>query len=357
MQQLNPDYNERFIVLKKASLRPEKIVFYNQFIRKDIIEKVKFSDVSEEVKKDLADMGISINRMPKENLHNYEISKKAASRIKEKISWLYNLSKNQTITTHNNKILYSFKMNFLTLTLPSIQQHTTDKINSECLNQFITECNKKFGMKNYVWRLEFQKNGNAHYHIATDTYIEYWQCKKIWNRILNKLGYIDRYAQKFSTYTFQDYYKEFHKSNTEDYKILRARFDMGTNTKWTEPNTVDCRNVTSAKNIGYYISKYITKKSDANINKTVSDREETTSNIRLWFCSRSLSKLSKIEIFMDNMPDKFFQVLDNLQNATTYIFDYCSIKFFNTTEQLSETKRNLFSLFYNYAKENNYYLQ
>ncbi|EMY3483635.1 hypothetical protein AAIP36_001880 [Flavobacterium psychrophilum] len=351
----NPDYNEKYIILKKATLRPDKLVFYTQFVKRNQPEKIKKTVYTQEEREELLSIGLPIRTIPESNKHNFDISIKAGQRIREKITWLYTLAKNQTITTHNNKILYSFKMNFITLTLPSIQVHTTDILTKECLNQFITECSLKFGMKNYVWRLEYQKNGNAHYHIATDCYIEYWKCKKIWNRVLNKLGYVSAYAAKFSKYSFSDYYKEFHKQGNEDYKILRSRFDAGVVQNWQEPNTVDCRNVTSSKNIAYYISKYITKNSNEKINPIISERENTNSNIRLWFCSRSLSRLTKIEIFLDNISTVKETILEGLTNFKTYIHDYCDVIYFSAKEQTTIVKQSLWLSFHNYAKENGYF--
>lgn len=366
MAQLINNENDRYHILPKATIRPEKIVFYNQFIRKKTIEEIKADELKNKQKKDiknldsktkifLASIGAIDNKLPASNKHNYEISIKASQRIKEKVSWLYSLAKNKTVTTHNGKVLHCFKMNFITLTLPSKQAHSTDVINKECLNQFITECSQQFGLKNYVWRLEFQKNGNAHYHIATDTYIEFWRCRKIWNRIINKLGYVDAYAQKFSKYTFAEYYKEFHKQGEEDFNTLKGRFSAGVSTKWSEPNTVDCRNVTNAKNISFYISKYITKKSDAKLNSIVSERDNTETNLRLWFCSRSLSKLSKIEVFLEQIDTTIDGVLDTLTNKKEFIFDYCTVVYFSLKEQVTTFKQNYWLLLNNYAKSTGYY--
>ena len=78
---------------------------------------------------------------------------------------------------------------------------------------------------------------------------------------------------------------------------MRERFGRGTATRWDSPNTVDVRAVSNAKNISFYISKYITKKSEHSLNPVVSSRESSDSNLRLWFCSRSLSRLeSKLEV-------------------------------------------------------------
>lgn len=344
-----------FIVLPQISLRPEKIVFYNKIIKYSTNSDNNRTSKSNITKGVPTAPVVIKEKITSYNNHNFKISNKAGNRIREKVTWLYHLAKNQTITTHNGKVLYSFKMNFITLTLPSTQKHNSNILTNECLNQFITECKVKFGMNNYVWRLEFQKNGNAHYHIATDCYIEYWKCKKIWNRIINKLGYVNDYSAKFSKYTFQDYYKEFHKNGQEDYKILRGRFEMGVATKWLEPNTVDCRNVTSSKNISFYISKYITKNSDDSLHKIVTDREDSNSNLRMWFCSRSLSRLSSLVLNQEEYSMLFENVMNNLKEIQQYVYDYCSVFYYKIKEQSTIVKQSIMLLFRDYATQNGYF--
>src|SRR5659263_626981 len=197
--------DSKYSVVDKISFRPNKVVFYKQFIlnKYDVPQ-----ENTREIKNIVAVASVAklVNRqVTVSNRHYFEISTKASSRIKEKVTWLYELARNKTVQTSSGKVLYSFKMNFITLTIPSIQRHETAIITKECLNQFLTECKHNFNLQNYVWRLEFQKNGNAHYHIATDTFISYEDAKLIWNRCLNKLGYIDDYQEKFSGMSFEKY--------------------------------------------------------------------------------------------------------------------------------------------------------
>lgn len=344
----------RFTVIPKASIRPNKIVFYQQFISNLIPEKSNVSKISNDIRQEVKDMGVPVRVQPAVNTHNFELSKKAAARIKAKVSWLYELSKSKTIIPTKGKPLYSFKMNFITLTLPALQQHTTSEITSICLNQFLTECKAKFGLANYVWRLEFQKNGNAHYHIATDTYIDYTSCKLIWNRCLNKLGYVTRYQDKMLGMTFEEYRNNYSDNGKIPFETLRERFGRGCATRWDSPNTVDVRAVGSARNIAFYISKYITKKSDEKLNPIVASREPETTNLRLWFCSKSLSALDKIEIFMEGMSDLVHDCLSGIDKARKFIFDYCSVWYFNAVEQAGETRRNLWLLYREYAYERGY---
>jgi len=344
---------ERFIIVPKASIRPNKIVFYSQFLIKNVPQH-RFSNFTNSEKNELRSIGLPVRCMPLANSHNFELSKKAAGRIKEKVSWLYELAKSKTIIPEVGKPLYSFKMNFITLTLPSLQSCPTSEITSQCLNQFLTECKAKFGLNNYVWRLEFQKNGNAHYHIATDTFIDYTSCKLIWNRCLAKLGFISAYQDKMLGMSFEEYRHLYNDGGKNSFALLRERYGRGCATRWDSPNTVDVRAVGSARNIAFYISKYITKKSDEKLNPIVSEREPAETNLRLWFCSKSLSALDKIEIFMDSYSDIVCDVLSGIQQARKFIFDYCSVWYFNATEQVGKTKRDLWLLYREYAYSRGY---
>jgi len=345
----------RFTFIPKITIRPNKITFYNQVIRNNVPSSQPKPIYDQKTKEFLSSIGAIATTMPICNKHNFEISKKASDRIKEKITWLYHLSKSQTITTHNGKVLSGFKMSFITLTLPATQKHTSAALTKTCLNQFLTECGTRFNLKNYVWRLEFQKNGNAHYHLATDCFIEYWQAKKIWNRCLEKLGYISSYSDANRNTTFNDYLQKNPITEKNTFNVLKARFTQGCATRWLEPNTVDVRCVTNAKNISFYISKYITKNAKEGINPIVKDREETNTNLRLWFCSRSLSRLDKISEFEECISDKVTTCLSIMKDIKECVYDYCSVWYFNIKDQGNQFKVLFREVLQEYAHERSYY--
>ena len=346
--------DNKYTVLKKASIRPNKIVFYNQFIPNETIEKTSKKNLTPKEKEFLLSMGIPVRTTPIVNAHNFEISKKAATRIKEKVTWLYTMAKNKTVVVPGNQKQFAFKINFITLSLPSTQRHKTSEITAICLNQFLTECSQRFGLKNYVWRLEFQGNGNAHYHIATDCYINYHACRSIWNRCIEKLGYVYEYHKKFNKMTYNEYYNRYKNSKGATPDVLLKRYQKGCEENWLIPNTVDVKPVNNGKNIAFYISKYITKPSEHKLNPVVSSREDSSTNLRLWFCSRSLSKLDKISIFLDSCNELAKECFEGLQSIKTFVYDYTTVHYFNVKEQVTTTKQNFWLLFNRYASENNY---
>lgn len=341
--------NNELTVIPKLSIRPNSFTFYNQIVRNSKFCKDENTSLKEDT--NLKDETIKENRVkqPKINYHNFEISVKASKRIKEKISWLYALSKNKTVTTHNGKSLSSFKINFITLTLPSIQRHSTDIILEKCLHQFFVECKERLGLTNYVWRLEFQKNGNAHFHIATDTYTDYYVLRRIWNRIINKLDYVNEYGKKFEKMSLKEYIEIYKNEENSNFETLKKRYIYGKSTKWMNPNTVNVKCVTNANNISFYIAKYITKKSEGSLNPIVSERENMISNLRLWFCSRSLSKVEKITVFLEAIPERIGKIFENLREINRIFHEYVEVWYFDIKKQSNEFKRDFRDILIEYA--------
>ena len=87
-------------------------------------------------------------------------------------------------------------MVFITLTLPSAQVHDDRVINRQCLQPFLVGLKRHHGITHYFWRAEAQENGNVHYHILTDRYIDKRDLQLEWLRAINKLGYEDRYYEQ-----------------------------------------------------------------------------------------------------------------------------------------------------------------
>lgn len=356
----------RYTVLPKVSIRPTSFTFYNQFYKNFGVDHGEKIAINPEAKKALQDMGALPTKLVDSNKHNLELSHKAAKRIREKVNWIFALSKKRDIVTHDGKSIFGFKMNFITLTLPAQQAHSTDVIIKSCLNQTLTELKAKFGLQNYVWRLEYQKNGNAHFHIATDCFMEYWAVRSIWNRCLNKLGYVDRYMNANLGLTFEEYCAKVNRFNTYDTQSLERMYKFGVETKWSKPNSVDIRVVKNGANIAFYIAKYITKKDKTTVSEKeqlqkdelialLKEREGSNSNMRLWFCSRSLSKLDKISLFMEEVNELAESCYKEVVSNYVAFHDYCKVVYFNLGKQSNIFKRQFRDLIYNYASLTGYF--
>lgn len=345
-------FDYRFI--PKISIRPDKIVRYDQVIKWHNNPAGNARECEPKVTQKTNRVQVKENKLPESNKHNFQLSAKAATRIKEKVTWLYELARNKTITTSSGKVLQSFKMNFITLTLPAKQIHSTAEITAVCLNQFLTECKAVNKLENFVWRMEYQKNGNVHYHLATDCFLEFEYVRAVWNRCLAKLGYIEAYHDIFSKLSFSEYNARVNSDSKTDISVVSERFAVGKRSAWRMPNTVDVRAVSNAKNIAFYISKYITKSEPMKISKETSERDNECSNMRLWFCSRSLSKLDKIVIFLEDFHELAEKAVNSISNYVFKIFDYCKCWYFSTKNQSNESRALFWQLFNDYALEVGY---
>lgn len=344
----------QYIFQPKFSLKPSKVVLFN--------EVSYYDDTSENMISCSGRKSSLMNNSSNEEtpialvrkFHNWHISKNAHKTIQEKIEWMYLLAKSKYVKTYSGKEIFNFKINFITLTLPSTQVHPTSEITGTCFNQFLTEIRQRTHMENYVWRLEFQQNGNVHYHIVTDMYVDYFLIQKIWNRIINKLGYVDTFQQKFSSMTFADYRKNSHFNDDITLQKLSGRYAKGVRENWTNPPTVDVKICSSNKAIAYYISKYFSKKGKELCKCNPLDNEENSFALRLWFCSRSLSKLKSICEYVGGASENWHQILLLASDTRNVILDYANCVFFELGKLANCLKEVLYPLFRNYAKSMQY---
>ena len=319
-----------FSVVEHYSLTPNSLAIYNRVYR----NSTKTHNSNKEQKEKLyfdsnGNITLQAPENNQKNHHNFELSKQARKNLRSKVTWLYHFAKKQTIITKKGKFLSNFKMNFVTLKLPSEQIHTSDFITKNCLNQLLTEIKGKYTFENYVWRLEYQKNGNLHYHIATDTYIDYHWLLRTWNRILNKYGYVDLYTRKFQTLSIMEYIKSQGYGDKTDFKIMAERYAKGCREGWKNPNTVDVKAVFGKSNIAFYISKYMAKKPEEGTTITLPVCEQNSANSRLWFCSRSLSQCKTESDVRDAQEIDIYSLLINLDVVKSIYCDYCTVIYFD----------------------------
>jgi len=332
-----------YIFNEKISLKPNKITKFNE---------VCYTSDADDLVHSIHEGCTRINAV--KQFHRFQISPAAKRNITEKVNWLYLLGKSRYMKTYSGKEIFNFKINFLTLTLPSMQQHPTAQITSECFNQFLTEIRQRVKMENYIWRLEFQRNGNVHYHIVTDCFIDYFLAQKIWNRIVNKLGYVDAYTAKFSKMSLQEYIENSSAAAGTPFDVQAKRYAKGKACSWKEPRSVDVKVCTSDASIAYYISKYFSKEKDNNTLCNRFDNEENSFSLRLWFCSRSLSKLKSICDYSCQMPINWHTLLKGKLKVRNIVLDYADCLFFELREMSNEIKSLLYPIYRKYANELQY---
>lgn len=285
------------------------------------------------------------------NERKKEMSKKARKRLTNAINWLIVSAKKKKVFNKEKNSYFTFKVNFITLTLPMGFQDISDNyFKKVLLHNFINQMIFRHGLKNYVWKVEAQENGNIHVHITTDTYLPYKSINEVWNRILEKNGIMSNYTDKMNKLTLNEYIRKYFIPEVTTIEVLRNRYFKGKKEGWKMPNTTDVHSVYKIKDVGAYLSKYMAK--DEENRRQISGK--------LWACSYSLSRASKLSFHLPseyptsiieefwNKSVKFISIdvqdklsLKNVQIGSLYLY---SLNF------LEETKNKILKDIYNKVK-------
>ena len=262
------------------------------------------------------------------------LSPSAKSRVNRAIDWMVLLAKNKE--THNPKwnSTFNFKLNFVTLTLPSKQKHSDVLIKSKLLDNFLLILKRKFNVKNYFWRAEAQRNGNIHFHIITDVFIPYGLLRHYWNKQIESLNYVSNYFHK-------------HKNAKQ-------------------PPSTEVHSIKKVRNIASYLSKYCSKSSKGItvfVKHLVSHlpknmlvypvykvkKEDTFYRQiygKLWGCNTELSKLCKCRVVLSDSEQVALCVATS--KSKIKYFEYATMYFFELANYVGnglDSVRNRVAMF------------
>lgn len=347
-------YQDKYVFIPSFSLEPNKVVSYNSVFVRDYENEELRHIASLRNKKLNKFININSSKIIKKDFHNFKISENAYRNLKRKINWLYYLSKSKKVKTYNGKEIYNFKVAFITLTLPAKQKTPTATVTKELLNNFLTEVRQRTEMINYVWRLEFQKNGNVHYHLITDTYLDYFFIKKIWNRLLKSKGYIKEYQEKMNRLTLSEYNNVYNQNSKIEFNKMAKRYARNKRENWSNPPSVDVKSVISDKAIANYISKYFSKNSIGETIKNELDNEGNSKSLRLWYCSRSLSKMKTISNFCEAVLYDIFAIVSFAEKTTKIIGKYATSIYFEIKELPHNSRKWIEMIFRDYSQKQGY---
>lgn len=346
--------NERFLFMPCFSIEPNKVSTFNKVFYRDSVNQELKTHHDFNLKKNRVPESINAKNRVEKKFHGFELSDNAYRTLKRKINWLFYLAKPKSVTTYNGRQIYNFKCAFLTFTLPNVQKESTKEVTNKYFNQLLTEIRTRTGMQNYVWRLEFQKNGNVHYHLVTDTYIDYYDALNIWNRILGKGTYIDEFQAKFKPLKLSEYCKMTDPGNKLHFSLKAKRYANGKKNNWRKPPTVDVKSVISNAAISSYISKYFAKDSSDNPIKNKLDNAENSKALRLWYCSRSLSKLKTVCDFCEAVDFSARAIVENVKHVRKVVFKYATVFYFDIAKLPAFCKKEIALILKRYAKDQFY---
>lgn len=271
---------------------------------------------------------------------NGYLSYKSKKQITERLEvWLNGINQHKK-SKSRKKLLFNPFISFITLTLPSPQAHTDQEIKRKCLNNFILWMREQKGVLNYYWRAEPQKNGNIHFHILADKFINHLEVKERWNTIINLLNYVDVYSTKFQSVSFESYKLLRKEHYLKDKKRVLKAYQNGKKCNWTQPNSTDIHKLQGIRNITAYITKYMTKGDESRVIQG-----------RLTGCSDSLRDLKQKVIHCDSkIWDECFKMFrDNRIEKVEG--DYFQVFYFNSKYPMKIINPKLFNLMLTENKE------
>lgn len=301
------------VYMPMVSISPNGIVLYNQYIGP---KKCHHFDG------DSFDTGQERRKPPTFKTPGGIMSKRASKRMEYALKWLLFISPWKRHYVRELKTWIKFQLTFLTVTLSSKQVHSDNEIKKKMLNQLLVELRKDYNMENYVWRAEKQANGNIHFHIVTNVFIPHYALKKKWNRIQEKLGYIERYQEEMNEgiKCFTDYYNRY--QGSASYITLHKRYEEGIKNNWSKPNSTDIHSLKKVNNITAYLCKYMAKETPHGYEPGDDIPDELLVEGKLWGLSESLSSLKTVCVPCDSSVTKEIEVIyQNFQNRT-YHSDY-----------------------------------
>lgn len=191
-----------------------------------------------------------------DNKHKGKVSDKAMKDIKNSVNWLIHAAKYKTLWHKESQKYYTFRVNFITLTLPDTHTVITDRaFKVELLEPLLASLRKGYGLKNYVWKLELQENGKLHAHLTTDTFIYHKDLRRLWNARLVKCGYMQLFKEQHGH---------------------------------SNPNSTDVHAVYKVKNLAAYVAKYMAKDST----------KLSAVKGRIWGCNYHISRNRKPRLFI-----------------------------------------------------------
>lgn len=282
--------NTKLIFENRVHIRPTKVVVTRQCINPPNKSKHQLTH----------------HQNFKSNTTDGTISNNAKNRIETVVSWLVALAKNKQIDDFKTGKKFYFKINFITLTLPAEQQHSDKQLLKECFQPWIDLMRKKHGLRNYVWKAETQVNGNIHWHITTDCYIHYEEVQRTWNMQLSKLGYIER---------FHDKHKHYNPHSTEIKAVRNVKKLANYMAKYMSKNRsfakvgelhlIDGVVHEVPNNQISTIQSSNKKKSVKIIGSMLSTRLRKV-DCKLWYLSRTLSKLKSITVSQSDVEYNSF---------------------------------------------------
>jgi hypothetical protein len=244
----------------------------------------------------------------------------ARKRISKAITLLAQASKPKWIFNHILQQYQYHHLSFITLTVSAKKNISTRYGYDHLLKPFLGWLRDTKKVKSYVWKLEFQKRGQVHYHITLPDFIDYKEIRDTWNSLQHKAGLLDEYAKEHGHFN---------------------------------PNSTDIHSVENRKNLANYLVKELAKAVDAKrlhateiVNSLIQAGEipieerkkfideytgdELKADGKVWDCSNNLAGANYFALPMESWHMAAFDILRNAGELREIVQDWWSLIYINS---------------------------
>jgi hypothetical protein len=186
-----------------------------------------------------------------------EMSNGSVRRIKESCELMFAISVKKWYNHPLTGKRLSFRIGFLTTTLSAPQGMITDReLKKGLLEPFLRKL-KKYGLRNYIWKAERQRNGNLHFHIFVDCFLDITDTRNIWNRLQAKYHFISDFGKKHGHH---------------------------------DPNSTDIKPVQTQEGMTQYMIKYMLKPTKKGEQLEIGREIDNKNTGKCWDCSKPLKE-------------------------------------------------------------------
>lgn len=208
-------------------------------------------------------------------------SPQAKKRLTKAVDLLCQIGKRRRILNPVTGRQHWHTLSFLTLTIPDSENYTGRQVYDKAFVHFMQWLRRTQKVKTYIWKLEFQARGQAHYHITFAEFIHHRTIRDKWNAIMFQNGWLNEYYSKNGHYN---------------------------------PNSTDIHSVRKVKDLSGYLVKEFAK--------SIQNKETTG---KLWDCSTDLKKSKFYTIDETNSHYHIIKSMEQQHKLSLLSLQQCTV--------------------------------
>lgn len=253
-------------------------------------------------------------RLNRNTAYNEDFSAGAKKRLTKSIDLLVQATKTTHIYNPVTKKKQRHRLSYITLTVSSKTIIPAKECHKKLLEPFLQWLRRTMKVTTYLWKVEFQKRNQTHYHITTPSFIPYQSIRDKWNNLQKQNGLTD------------DYYKEHghYDPNSTDIHEVRKVTNMSSYLKKEYCKSIQNSQIKVIRTEANYKSSNI-KESPAPLIQNNYRQWKKQRSYKTWDCSLNLKKWKLYTTPATNSIHKAIIELADKGKLEMIDSDFCSI--------------------------------